>query len=304
MSGPTHHPSHQSGQPPTSDLDAAHQHHQIGAANANHSVHNTNHNNAPQVKPSMSMDSQYMQQQSQIFVFSTKLANEAADAIINRQFTSIIQFHCSQPGTKAFLEKHPLKVQQFNCQSPAPWLNNLAQMRPGGRGMKGNMNQFNTGTMHPPMPGQALMSPRGHLPPCSVSCNHGPRGCGAACPPPGSVVNSGACTNWTPSVHNMCSDVPWQSQQSFAQNPDLNANPKFPNALGNGPRASGPNSAMSCGPPYAGPNSFQSNNSSIFNVQSGLGAHQHLIGKLFLIFTVVIFFGQSKHYHNANIIHL
>lgn len=50
------------------------------------------------------MEAQYMQQQSQIFVFSTTLANKAAEAVLQGQFQTIIAFHCSQPGTKKFLE--------------------------------------------------------------------------------------------------------------------------------------------------------------------------------------------------------
>lgn len=48
------------------------------------------------------------------------------------------------------LQKHPLKMAQFNRQNPAQWLNNLAQMKqksapgavkcPGlGRGLKSNL---------------------------------------------------------------------------------------------------------------------------------------------------------------------
>lgn len=48
-----------------------------------------------------------MQQQSQIFVFSTALANKGAEAVRGGQFQSIIAYHCAQPGTKKFLEvKH------------------------------------------------------------------------------------------------------------------------------------------------------------------------------------------------------
>ena len=51
-----------------------------------------------------SMEAQYMQQQSQIFVFSTTLANKSAEAVLQGQFPSIIAYHCSQPGTKKYLE--------------------------------------------------------------------------------------------------------------------------------------------------------------------------------------------------------
>lgn len=49
-------------------------------------------------------DAQYMQQQSQIFVFTTLLANKAAEAVIQGSFNNIIAFHCAQPGTKKLLE--------------------------------------------------------------------------------------------------------------------------------------------------------------------------------------------------------
>ena len=51
-----------------------------------------------------------MQQQSQIFVFSTNLANKAAESVLQGQFQTIIAFHCSQPGTKKFLEVRTLSL--------------------------------------------------------------------------------------------------------------------------------------------------------------------------------------------------
>lgn len=99
-------------------------------------------------KQSSSVEVQYMQQQSQIFVFSTQLANKGADAVYQGHYPSIIAYHCAQPGTKKYLEvmtekssfkltnkplfflqKNPLKVTQFNRQNPAQWLNNLAMMK-------------------------------------------------------------------------------------------------------------------------------------------------------------------------------
>jgi len=49
-------------------------------------------------------EAQYMQQQSQIFVFSTALANKAAETVLRGEYTSIIAYHCAQPGTKKYLE--------------------------------------------------------------------------------------------------------------------------------------------------------------------------------------------------------
>ncbi|XP_030746327.1 protein BCL9 homolog [Sitophilus oryzae] len=83
-------------------------------------------------KQSSSMEVQYMQQQSQIFVFSTVLANSGADEVLQGHYPSIIAYHCAQPGTKKYLEKNPLKVTQFNRQHPAQWLNNLAMMKNKG----------------------------------------------------------------------------------------------------------------------------------------------------------------------------
>uniref|UniRef100_A0A8D8PVR7 Protein BCL9 homolog n=1 Tax=Cacopsylla melanoneura TaxID=428564 RepID=A0A8D8PVR7_9HEMI len=83
------------------------------------------------------MEAQYMQQQSQIFVFSTQLANKAAEGVLGGQYPSIISYHCSQPKTKKYLEKHPLKINQFNRQNSNQWLNTLAHMKKGP--MKGQM---------------------------------------------------------------------------------------------------------------------------------------------------------------------
>ncbi|XP_063990917.1 protein BCL9 homolog isoform X1 [Diachasmimorpha longicaudata] len=77
-------------------------------------------------------EAQYMQQQSQIFVFSTQWANKGAEAVLQGQFPSIVAYHCSQPQTKKYLEKHPTKMNQFR-QNPAQWLNNIAMMKQKGQ---------------------------------------------------------------------------------------------------------------------------------------------------------------------------
>ncbi|XP_045481437.1 protein BCL9 homolog [Harmonia axyridis] len=73
----------------------------------------------------------YMQQQSQIFVFSTMLANSGAEEVLQGRYPSIIAYHCAQPGTKKYLEKNPLKVTQFR-PNPTQWLNNIAMMKNKG----------------------------------------------------------------------------------------------------------------------------------------------------------------------------
>ena len=53
---------------------------------------------------SNSADAQYVQQQSQIFVFSTLMANKGAEMVMQGEFPTIIAYHMAQPGTKKFLE--------------------------------------------------------------------------------------------------------------------------------------------------------------------------------------------------------
>lgn len=55
-----------------------------------------------------------MQQQSQIFVFSTALANKGAEAVRGGQFPTIIAYHCAQPETKKFLQVLSLTYFDFD----------------------------------------------------------------------------------------------------------------------------------------------------------------------------------------------
>ena len=50
------------------------------------------------------MDQQYMQQSSQLYVFTTEWANKAAEALRQQQHPSIVSWHESQPETKKHLE--------------------------------------------------------------------------------------------------------------------------------------------------------------------------------------------------------
>jgi len=229
--------------------------------NMHHLVSNNNNNtnNIGPQKASMTMDSQYMQQQSQIFVFNTQMANRAAEAVDSGQFSSIIDFHCSNPETKRLLEKYPMKP-QFNRTSSAAWLNNLAQIKQGGRGMKPNLANTPPG-MHPSMLNSPFGQPRGQLPPpgsCVGSCNmHNQSGM-----PSGPGPGGGAPNNWSNNP-NICSNPNWSAQQQqqqqqqtqqqmFAQNSDMNTSHKFPNSpMGTGPRA--------CGPNFGANNNFQNN---------------------------------------------
>ncbi|KAJ2940997.1 hypothetical protein O0L34_g13122 [Tuta absoluta] len=118
-------------------------------------------------------------EQSQIFVFSTLLANKGAEAVLSRQHHSIIAYHCAQPGTKKYLEKHPLKMGQFNKQSPAQWLNTLAMAKTrggmrGGPNMMGGPNQMGHmmgGPMGPNMGPMGHGGPMGHMGPNMMGPN-------------------------------------------------------------------------------------------------------------------------------------
>ena len=73
------------------------------------------------------MDQQYMQQSSQIYVFSTEWANKGAQAVMEEQFGSIIEWHGSQPQTKKHLEVENQNIswidQHFKCNSSfSTWL--------------------------------------------------------------------------------------------------------------------------------------------------------------------------------------
>lgn len=156
-------------------------------------------------KGSLSMDSQYMQQQSQIFVFTTNLANQAAEAVTSGGIQSIIAFHCNQPGTRAILEKHPLKVQQFNRQNNASWMSSLKAAGKGLKPMNPNMmhnmnpNSFPGGYMHDNMAPQPFQS-----------FKPGPPMPGGPCGPPG----NGPCNpnGPYPGPTGSWTDGPWPPQ--------------------------------------------------------------------------------------------
>jgi len=46
----------------------------------------------------------FMPQQSQVFVFSTSMANQAAEAVERGLCRTIIDFHIEQPRTRQFLQ--------------------------------------------------------------------------------------------------------------------------------------------------------------------------------------------------------
>ncbi|RWS24471.1 Protein BCL9-like protein [Leptotrombidium deliense] len=214
----------------------------------NSSLHKSaNHRNAVHGKGSMSMDSQYMQQQSQVFVFTTQLANHAADALMNGQYPSIIAFHCSQPATKDLLSKHPLNEQQFK-QGPNSWLNNFAQFKQqGAKGMKANagMSPNVLNTQYPPFRGNGNRSV------CVRPCSHGP----GSCPGPAMGPTGNSDPNWPP-MSDMCADIGWQSQQFANNSPNVPPNMRHPNSMATNRGCAPGHPGMS---PTVAQNSFSNN---------------------------------------------
>ena len=60
--------------------------------------------NVSQGQPHGGGDSPFMQHQSQIFVFSTNMANEAAESVLLGQYKDLISYHLDNPSTKKFLQ--------------------------------------------------------------------------------------------------------------------------------------------------------------------------------------------------------
>lgn len=79
-------------------------------------------------------EAQYMQQQSQVFVFSTQLANTGADAVLRGEYHSLVAYHCAQPATKKYLEVYYMCDIEFisiilfvNSHSQIVYMSNILQ---------------------------------------------------------------------------------------------------------------------------------------------------------------------------------
>ena len=68
-------------------------------------------------KQQSSLEQQYMQQSSQIFVFSTQWANKAAQAVMQQEYPSIICWHENQGETKKHLAVS-FRNQHFRSSQP------------------------------------------------------------------------------------------------------------------------------------------------------------------------------------------
>uniref|UniRef100_A0ABD2X2V5 B-cell lymphoma 9 beta-catenin binding domain-containing protein n=1 Tax=Trichogramma kaykai TaxID=54128 RepID=A0ABD2X2V5_9HYME len=96
--------------------------------------------NKPISGVSNTSEAQYMQQQSQIFVFSTQMANKGAEMVMQGQFNTIIAYHMAQPNTKKYLEKLPNKMINFR-QNQNQWINNFNSSK--RKGINSNLSFAN-----------------------------------------------------------------------------------------------------------------------------------------------------------------
>ncbi|XP_065215204.1 protein BCL9 homolog isoform X2 [Planococcus citri] len=126
-------------------------------------------------KQPSTIDAQYMQQQSQVFVFSSQLANKSADSVIQGEYPSIIAYHCAQQNTKKFLEKNSHKVNQFNRQNSAPWMNNIGPMKQKHMPVGPNRCGVGRGGFRGPMMGPNMMNHAPGMPGSPAGMNMPPR---------------------------------------------------------------------------------------------------------------------------------
>lgn len=158
-------------------------------------------------KQPSTIDAQFMQQQSQVFVFSTDMANKSADSVMKGIHKSIIQYHCAQPKTRKYLEvcvlfiilfyfnfsprivklmfvpqRNPLKMSQHNRQNSNQWLNNFGPMKSKNMSMGPQCNVDRSGFRNNPM-----MMPD--------ALNSGPVG-----PPPGDMNMPSRLPMWNQQV--------------------------------------------------------------------------------------------------------
>ncbi|KAJ6225376.1 hypothetical protein RDWZM_003921 [Blomia tropicalis] len=188
----------------------------------------------PMIQKPPPMDSQYMQHQSQIFVFNTILANQAADAVDSGQFPTIIDFHLANPHTKSFLEKHSLKIPNQKMNNMWPPGNGPPPPPLSSSGMGAG------GIRQPRMRGPNPNGPnciRGtYNNPCVSQYNHNPPGPGPGGGPGSQWNGSGPMNQWAPNQQGP--PGPSTPQQPQFSSNDMNM--KMPNC--GGPR-----------PPYGGP---------------------------------------------------
>jgi hypothetical protein len=58
---------------------------------------------SPRNQYTITSDSPFLQTNNQVFVFTTQLANEAAESVLKNEHPNIIEFHKSLPSTAQYL---------------------------------------------------------------------------------------------------------------------------------------------------------------------------------------------------------
>ena len=132
------------------------------AANPMNSNSAPNHHHGGQHALKMSMEQQYGQQtQGPLFIFSTTLANEAAEAVQKKQVASLIDYHMSLPSTQKYIDENPSKgpirqgpnwpsASQMNQMHNAANSNNLPVTSAGNKRIKQSLSpQMNNNTNSP-----------------------------------------------------------------------------------------------------------------------------------------------------------
>ena len=62
---------------------------------------------SPRNQYNMPNDSPFLQTNNQVFVFTTRVANEAADSVLKNEHPNIIEYHKSLPSTAQYLSVSP-----------------------------------------------------------------------------------------------------------------------------------------------------------------------------------------------------
>jgi hypothetical protein len=58
---------------------------------------------SPRNHYTITSDSPFLQTNNQVFVFTTQLANEAAESVLKNEYPNIIEYHKSLPSTAQYL---------------------------------------------------------------------------------------------------------------------------------------------------------------------------------------------------------
>lgn len=58
---------------------------------------------SPRNQYTVTSDTPFLQTNNQVFVFTTQLANDAAEAVLKNEHPNIIEFHKSLPSTTSYL---------------------------------------------------------------------------------------------------------------------------------------------------------------------------------------------------------